>query len=77
MARSAVRLLIFAPTSLRRNDWKRIGFSTWMRSTTKADRRLPVHGLQDAARRGGGHHVIGDALDFISGRVKQARSPHT
>jgi len=46
MARSAVVLLIFAPTSLRRNDWNRIGFSTWIRSTTKA-----IAGFQWTASR--------------------------
>src|SRR3546814_2654547 len=33
MALAALAALAFAPTSLRRTDWKRIGFSTWMRST--------------------------------------------
>ena len=77
MARSAVTALIFAPTSLRRNDWKRIGFSTWMRSMTQSDRRLPVDRLQDAARRRGGHHVIGDALDLhFRPRKTGAIAPH-
>ena len=49
-------------TSLRRIEWKRIGFNTWMVSMTQQDRRLPMDGLQDAARGRRRHYVVADAL---------------
>src|SRR6266576_3870426 len=77
MAVLALSALILVPTSLRRNDWKRIGLSMWMRSIV-----LTMAGFQWIASR------IPRAADgvitsydtrstFISGRVKQARSPET
>lgn len=43
----------------------------------KGDRRLPVDGLQNAARRRGGHHVIGNPLDLhFRPRKTGALPPH-